>query len=234
MTSRGNIDDQTDIRLSEYAVGTLPFEERVALEASLRQDDNLQKRLDWWQAQLVTLSEDVGPIAPPAGTLAAIEARLFATTAARRSWWDSVRFWRGLSIATAAALLVVTGLLALNTQTTTLQPQQRLVAQLSGSDSVLRVTAAFDPATQSVRINRTAGAADPNRSLELWVIAGDNAPVSLGLLPDQATGAIEVDDVIAERIMSNAILAISDEPSGGSPTGQPTGAVLVTGSVTEI
>ena len=29
-------------------------------------------------------------------------------------------------------------------------------------------------------------------------------------------------------------LAISDEPPGGSPTGQPTGAVLAVGTVTEL
>ncbi|MGB7433418.1 MAG: anti-sigma factor, partial [Ahrensia sp.] len=152
----------------------------------------------------------------------------------RSPWWETVGFWRGLSIASVAALFFVTSLMALNTQTSPVAPQQRLVAQLSGADSVLRVTAAYDPETQTVRINRTAGAPNADRALELWVIAGDDAPVSLGLLPDEATGEIDVTDEIAQRILANAIFAISDEPQGGSPTGQPTGAVLATGSVAEI
>ena len=65
----------------------------------------------------------------------------------------------------------------------------------------------------------------------MWLIAdGAGAPVSLGVLPAAqfAELAIPADQIAA---LAGATLAISDEPLGGSPTGQPTGAILAVGKV---
>ena len=40
--------------------------------------------------------------------------------------------------------------------------------------------------------------------------------------------------VLPAQLASGAILAISDEPLGGSPTGQPTGDVLAAGALTPV
>jgi anti-sigma-K factor RskA len=70
--------------------------------------------------------------------------------------------------------------------------------------------------------------------LELWLIEGDAAPVSLGVLPEAPQARVPLDRALAARIAAGALLAISDEPEGGSPTGAPTGAVLAAGPVQEI
>ena len=40
--------------------------------------------------------------------------------------------------------------------------------------------------------------------------------------------------ILLGKSIAQLTLAISDEPPGGSPTGQPTGAVLALGAVTEL
>ena len=83
-------------------------------------------------------------------------------------------------------------------------------------------------------MNRTAGAAVPGRVLELWLIAGDNPPVSLGVLPEAASAEVQLTPDLVAALAAGTLpinLAISDEPPGGSTTGAPTGAVLAMGPV---
>ena len=61
---------------------------------------------------------------------------------------------------------------------------------------------------------------------ELWALPKGAAPVSLGVLP--AAGATSRTLTVLQKqalALSNEV-AVSIEPLGGSPTGQPTGAVL--------
>jgi anti-sigma-K factor RskA len=95
----------------------------------------------------------------------------------------------------------------------------------------LRVLAVYDGASDRLRITRTAGRPADGRAHELWAIAGDNAPVSLGVMPADGSGAVTLPQGLAPQ---GLVLAISDEPPGGSPTGQPTGAVLAVGEVVSL
>ena len=78
-----------------------------------------------------------------------------------------------------------------------------------------------------------AGAPAPDRDFELWLIDGDAPPVSLGVLPFTAKPVIAVGESLRDKLPTG-VLAISDEPKGGSPTGLPTGPVLATGKVTAL
>lgn len=65
-----------------------------------------------------------------------------------------------------------------------------------------------------------------NNSLQLWLIPAGQQPVSLGLLNVQETTQLKL---AARDTLKNAVIAVSLEPQGGSPTGQPTGPVLYSG-----
>jgi anti-sigma-K factor RskA len=67
-----------------------------------------------------------------------------------------------------------------------------------------------------------------DRVLELWAVPGSGAPRSLGLI--SASGATVVSK--AQQLKGAAALAVSLEPTGGSPTGAPTGPVLYVGKLT--
>lgn len=57
------------------------------------------------------------------------------------------------------------------------------------------------------------------KSYQLWLLPTQGAPISLGVLtPGQA------------RLAQAKAFAVSVEPAGGSPTGLPTGAVIMAGA----
>lgn len=109
------------------------------------------------------------------------------------------------------------------------QPAAQDVAVLSASDK----TPAWivrKQADKLVLTNLNAASVPTDRDLELWSIAGGNAPRSLGVI-HLKDGQAQLPTAAAELLAKDSILAISLEPTGGSPTGAPTGAVLYTGAV---
>ena len=99
--------------------------------------------------------------------------------------------------------------------------------QPSGSQAQWLVT--LSPERRLIRVSEMGDfPMDAAReSLELWVIGEDGKPLSLGLLPAKGEG-----DMPMPRGMpmpKKPALAVSREPPGGSPTGQPTGPVIVVG-----
>ena len=66
------------------------------------------------------------------------------------------------------------------------------------------------------------------------MIEGDKAPVSMGVIPAGASVHVGVDEQTQARLEKGAVLAVSLEPSGGSPTGQPTGPVVAAGDLKDI
>jgi anti-sigma-K factor RskA len=72
-----------------------------------------------------------------------------------------------------------------------------------------------------------------DKTLEVWLVAPDGTPRSLGLLPSAEGGttvALNLPRDTAEAL-ARGQLAVSLEPSGGSTTGAPTGPVLFSGAV---
>ena len=69
---------------------------------------------------------------------------------------------------------------------------------------------------------------------ELWLIPADGKPRALGLLADDRGVTIAIHTALMAHIVRDAVLAVSLEPPGGSPTGQPTGPVIATGKLTTL
>jgi anti-sigma-K factor RskA len=214
-------EDSGDDRVmaAEYALGLMDERQARAFEARLAAEPGLRAAYAGWAEDLATLAEAEAPqVAPPAHVRAGIDAALFAPPRGR---WPGLlrRIGLGAALAAAAvAMLVVFGPF----QTTGGRPD--MVAELSSDGGALRVTAGYRGADQVLEITRVAGAPAPGRSFELWLIAGEDV-ISLGVLPETGRGLIVVPPLLGERI-AGAQLAISDEPEGGSPTGQATGPIL--------
>ena len=68
-----------------------------------------------------------------------------------------------------------------------------------------------------------------NSSYELWMLPGGGAnPVSLGLLPETGDARLGLSAAQLGVLTRTMTLAVSVEPAGGSPTGLPTGPVILT------
>ena len=57
---------------------------------------------------------------------------------------------------------------------------------------------------------------------------------SLGLIEGGHEVRINLPPELAARVATDATLAVSLEPPGGSPTGAPTGPVIATGKLTNL
>lgn len=220
--------EDIDVLAAEYVLGLL--DEATAREAhSLAlTDPTFAAEVTFWQERLATLAEETAPVVPGVAAKRALMARLFGKDP-KTSWLASLGLWRGL---TTAALLAVA---VLGYQVATYDRIPTLYAtELVSDTGDLRVLAVYDSVTGHIRITRTDGGAGPGRDLELWAIAEGQAPIAVGLLPDDRIRAGYALPEGLDTIAAGLTLAISDEPDGGSPTGQPTGAVLALGAIEEI
>lgn len=224
--------DGDDILAAEFVLGVLPGAEQAALAYRVETDGAFAQRVAAWTEQLSPLNDSFAEGDLPPAVKLALDQRMFGTmpTMGRRGWWNSLALWRGLAgAATLAALL------ALALPRLALEPDAPgLVASLSSEASDIRYLAFFDQDTGRLSLAHVEGVPDEGRSFELWVIAGDAAPVSLGVIPSGNLARITPEGPARALLTDAAAIAITVEPPGGSPTGQPTGAVVAAGDLRDI
>ncbi|MBB4183777.1 anti-sigma factor [Sinorhizobium terangae] len=218
-----------EVIAGEYVLGVLSEEDRRKVEARMASDRNFAAMVDRWQHNLASFDDAYEAVRPPAHVFAAVESRIFPPPAAspRVGFWNSLLLWRSLAVASLAAVAIMgasmAGLFS--------EPQsQPLVAELSGEGNAINLVARFDRASGSLKLTPVAARQAEQKSLELWLIEGDNPAVSLGVLPQSGEGEILVPPEMRTRFDEGSTLAVSVEPLGGSPTGAPTGAVVAQGT----
>lgn len=203
--------EQDDLLAAEYVLGVLPLAERLAAEARMKTDAAFAERVSLWVAHFAPLNEAYASVPVPPDLLPRIESRLFPKAAALRRGW---RLWLAGAI---TASVVAIGVFLLMPQSA----PGSVIASLESEGATLVYEARHDGTSLSV--TRLAGTAAPEgQTHELWVIAPGAAPVSLGLL---GSDPLEVE---YPRPPAGWVLAVSVEPAGGSPTGAPTGPVIIT------
>ena len=213
---------------AEYVLGVLTQAERNNCAARLLGDAALRVQVRYWEQHFSAFNEDYASANPPPEVRTIIDQRLFGVEV-KKPLWQSLSLWRSLSFASLAALALVIAVPFAQKST----PQGTSIAELSGETKAVKMAVSYDTSSATLRYAILDGKPADGRDFELWAIVGKDAPVSLGVIAAKATGSIKVSAQVAAKI-SDAILAVSDEPKGGSPTGQPTGAVLSTGKLTPI
>lgn len=213
----------------EYALGLLTGDEARDARARVLSDDAFAAEVALWHEKLARLADDVPDVVPAASAKRALFNRLFGTTAPS----GAVGLWRTLTgLATTAA--AVFAFLAFMPEQIS-EPPALFAAEVVSETGDLRVLAVVDATAHVVRLTLTERASTPGRVLELWGIPADGSgPVSFGLLPDTEAAGATAEFIVPDSLLGKAaglVLAISDEPPGGSPTGAPTGAILATGDV---
>jgi len=84
-----------------------------------------------------------------------------------------------------------------------------------------------DLASGNVYVRPLAAEAPSGKSLELWYINAGKAPKSMGVV---GADAIKI-PLPAGLSPEKATFAVTVEPPGGSPTGDPTGPVVYSGQL---
>jgi anti-sigma-K factor RskA len=214
---------------AEYVLGSLDRATRLRVAQMLRTDAALARLVDRWQQRLAPLAETVPLVAPPPEVWAGIERALGAQRApaprrARRGWSRSLAFWRWSALGAGA----LAAALALHIALAPSAPPARYVAVLDQGDATPALIVTVDPAAGRMTIRPLETPRVAGRAMQLWLVAGDAPPHSLGLLDPAQEIALALDPQV-EADVGGAALAVSLEPPGGSPTGLPTGPVLYQG-----
>lgn len=202
-----------DALAAEYVLGVLDLAERAEAETRMKRDPAFAALVAEWEVRLAGLNEGFAE-APAPDLLPRIEARLFPKGQSRRR--GGVLGW--LAGAGVAAVL------ALASIATLAPPRPELVATLATADH--RLAYAVTHFGETLQVTRVAGApAVAGQVHELWIIAPDTNPVSLGLLEDKPLL------VTYPTPPDGFVFAVTVEPAGGAPGGVATGPVILTATV---
>lgn len=222
-----------ELLAAKYVLGLLPQRVKRRFEQHMMQSLALRQEVWFWERQLQPLAFRVDPVAPPKSGWSALEQRLWKTssvteTPSRWRW-----FWQGWSLLATAAALVLALSPGLQPQHDT-APQWLAVVQSPQSEPLWLVDA--NTRSSQVRLKAvSAPSASLEQDFELWLLPKSGNPVSVGLLPrEQDEITITLTRSALLQLLENRALAISLEPRGGSPTGQPTGPVLYQSKLLEL
>ncbi len=227
MTDARNVPEDDELLAAEVAFGLLDAPERGAAARRETEDPVFAALAERWRARAAGLVAGEA-VEPPAWLWRSIAASLPAN--------DTGEVWRWrVATGIAAAAALVLGVVALRPATRAVPPPPRavapapapLLAMLSGTESRAVVTVVVDRGSNRLTL-AAAGLSTPGRSAELWVIA-DGTPLALGLVDPAAPRRLSPPSDVTAKLTPGATLAVSVEPVEGSPTGKPTGPVILTG-----
>lgn len=232
------MDDAPDMSAAELVLGLLDGDERSAALRRVLADRAFAREVEAWRRNMATLLDTVLEEAPTSTLLDRIEASLDApapavtvirSTAASSRVWQYATALAGFAAAACFALLVLQP--TPKPTTTIVRSSPVMVTQLAAAGTKTTVTVVYAPDQQTLRVARNgAPFAQVGQGEELWVIAGNAAPRSLGMVGrDRAN--LQLRPKNGALIREGATIAISIELPSGSPTGAPTGPVVATGTV---
>lgn len=232
-------DDVPDVAAAELALGVLEGDERALALRRVLAEPGFAQAVEQWRGYLGQLFDMWPAVAPPDGVFERVERSIDAPHGVVTS--SPSRFWpvlAGLSSIAAAGLLVFvvarppTAPLAPPAPTAVPAPRL-LVASIAPTGAGTPVAAVYDPARGVLRLTQAAAPAE-GRSAELWVIGADKTPHSLGVLKLAGGTSVVPAATLRAQLRAGATLAVTIEPLGGSPSGLPTGPIVLKGDLSDV
>lgn len=238
--------DDLYVLAGEYVLGTLSAARRADVETRMANDAALRTAVEQWQQKLAPLTALAEPAeASPAlwqrieSSLAAQDERAatvnVATTlqpATVRSWWNSLRLWRGLA-ATGFAAAAFMGIVVVGKLAQPPGPGYMVVLVGPQDKSPGWVVQAATNSQQARLIPLGKVDVPSDKSLQFWTKGNDwKGPVSLGLVRPGESKEVSLDKL--PPLEPNQLFEITLEPYSGSPLDRPTGPILFIGRAVKI
>lgn len=244
MTGADDRDDDLDVLAGEYVLGLLDAEERQRFEARLPTEPALANALRRARDRFLEFDTSARPVAPSADLWPRIESSLRSGSnvidievrrdarAARRALPQRLprsraSFWQGFAVASLVALIAA----GATWSTLWPDPPRLVVVLLDAQAQPVSIVEAF--AGQKVRVVPLDRIEVPTgRTLQVWTLPDPaTGPVSIGLLRTVTATTFEGPPLPPPK--QGQLYEITLEPSGGSPTGRPTGPIVGKGFAKE-
>lgn len=242
---------------AEHALGVLNARERAEAEVRMAREPSFAAHVEAWRIRLAPMLDSIEAIPAPAGLwprierlLPANESRADVRTPANDNGaiMNRLRFWRNSAVggfALAAASLA--GVMVQVNQPPVVVERQ-VPVQPNGTmlnASVITTepggvqplfTASYDPDRKALIVTSLLPeGSERDKVHQLWLIAGQDKPKSLGLLESGKAQVIALPTELMAKMSAGAALAVSLEPPGGSksPDG-PSGPVIGVGKLSTL
>jgi len=240
---------------AEHALGVLNARERAEAELRMAREPAFAADVEAWRARLSPMLDSIESVPAPQGLWPRIERLLPANSDSgvappandNGALMNRLRFWRNSAMggfALAAASLAGV-LVQVNQPPVVVEKQipvapqgQLLSASVVSQDSRVQplFTASYDPDRKALIVTSLLPeGSDRDKVHELWLIAGQDNPKSLGLVESGKAKVIALPTELMAKMADGAALAVSVEPPGGSknPNG-PSGPVIGVGKLSRL
>ena len=235
--------DERDALAAELALGVLDGDARAEAVALAAREDAFAAAVAAWHERLAPLLDEIAAVEPGPALWNRINAALDASGERADnvvSIERALRRWKGIAAtmgAIAAALLVVvalprpTPIAPIAPTPVVIQQASTMTAAIAAEGGAKSFLVSWSPTDHSLMVLPAAVSPVAHHSHQLWLIPVGGKPISLGVISADRPARIAMPAEMAARIDGTATLAVSAEPEGGSPTGQPTGPVIGSGKL---
>ncbi len=241
-----------DVLAGEYVLGVLVGAQRRAAEQRIDAEAAFAAEVSRWETHFMVLAGQIAPVPVPAYVWARIGSALGfgaparkAVAAERSPFWNNVGVWRWLGVGgfATAAVCTLALLNVMRVPETTPVPQPPVVATapvvaplpmattLARDDGKPGFVASVDQRSGRMTITPLDPVIQAGRVQELWLIPADGTPRSLGIVSAERAQAGQVPEKWLALLEAGAIFAITLEPPGGGPGGNPSGPVTAKGTI---
>jgi anti-sigma-K factor RskA len=231
-------DGNNHLRYAEYVLGVLDADARAAVAHEIETTDEAATAVALWQRRLMPLADQVAEVVPAPYVWARIQNALQLDAPARiqprKGLWDNLQLWHwlGIGASVVAAALVVVVSLPHQAPTPTVVSAGYMASTIQQDSGVTGWTATMDlQHARMVVVPATPVTFAQGRAPELWLIPSGQKPIAVGMIARDKPTTLALGPTLLAQLGPTAALAVSVEPIGGSPTGQPTGAVIAKGAI---
>lgn len=214
----------------DYVTGVMRGEERKRFEAALHQLPPLQEQVQFWEEQLINLSDTAWAHNPHAKTWPGIEQKIrqsLASTTTGPSRWIT---WLTLGMPSVITAIIVSCLFIFLPQ-----PKQQLstdyVAVLTDIEGEPLLTSLTETSNNVMWLKWERMAITQNKNLQLWAISKrDGQTRSIAVFAQTSSGQMHLSTASLRLVKEAASLVLTEEDVGGSALDEPSAIVLAKGA----
>jgi anti-sigma-K factor RskA len=218
----------------DYVSGVLRGKARKDFTRQLQNNTQLQTQVQFWEEQLINLSDTSATLAPHAKTWAAIETRIknsavkntttHAVTGSVQKWL----LWFAPSLLTA---IVVSGLFLFIPAKNTATFNADYMAVLTDSQGEPLLSALTASTNNTMKLTWSNSNIAANKNLQLWAISkrdGQTRPIAV--FASAQSGPLTLAKANLRLVKEAATLMLTEEDIGGSAIDEPSEIILAKGA----